>query len=304
MISVNELQSAITLLKVIEVGGFAAAARELGVTQSTVSRRVAELEKRLGRKLVERTTRRLVITEAGQIYGEGARRLMQVLSEVEASLEDASALHGAPLRITAPSGYGRHIVLPVLQELARQHPDLILHVDLSDRQHDLLEEGYDLAVRMSADAANGMVSEFVANVNVHVCASPSYLHSHPVNAPEDIASHRVLVQKTYAPRTIWNLGSCGRTTEIEVTPRAILNDVEAVRDMALAGLGIAVLPDYLIARDMEDGRLVRVLPDILPKVMPVHLIWPRHKTGALRLKLARSYLHTALSGNAGFIEVE
>lgn len=288
------LHNAATFLKVLESGGFAAAARELGVTQSTVSRRVAELERILGRRLLERSTRRMILTEAGARYADAVRVLLAGLFEAEADLNDDGALAHGPLRLTMPSGFGRLRVLPVLAQFAARNPLVRLEVDLSDRYIDLLGEGYDFAVRMAEPQTSGLEARLLCRVLVHVCASPDYLRENPVTSYAELTQHRCLVQKTYAPRNVWRLIVHGVMRQITILPSMTLSDTEAVRAMALAGLGVAVLPDYLVDADLRHGRLQAVDPAICAPEACVYLVWPRHKGALGRVRALRAHLETAL----------
>ncbi|WP_439816676.1 LysR family transcriptional regulator [Zavarzinia sp. CC-PAN008] len=288
------LQDAATFLKVIEVGGFAAAARELGVTQSTVSRRVSELERRLGRRLIERTTRRLILTEAGERYGDAVRDLLAGLADAEAGLDDDVAGAHGPLRITIPSSYGRHCVLPVLAGFAARYPRVRLDIDLSDRYADLLSEGYDFAVRLTEPRASGLQAQLVRRMRAHVCATPGFLDAHPVRGADDLVDERCLVQRTYAPRTVWPLRVRDVLKEVHIRPRMLLNDVEAVRAMALAGMGIATLPGFLVDGDLAQGRLRLAHPDLTLGAVRIYLVWPRHKAGLPRIRALRDHLEAHL----------
>ncbi|TCO12379.1 DNA-binding transcriptional LysR family regulator [Camelimonas lactis] len=292
------LQNVATFLRVIEAGGFAAAARELGVTQSTVSRRVAELERKLGRRLLERTTRRVLLTEAGERYADAVRLLVAGLADAEADFNDDGArLHG-PLRITMPSGFGRLRVLPALAAFAARYPLVRLDVDLSDRYVDLLSEGYDLAVRLAEPETSGLDVQFLKKISVHICAAPAWLRANPVRSYADLENGRCLVQKTYAPKNVWRMQAGGVMRQITIRPLMTLSDTEAVRVMALAGLGVARLPDYQVDDDLRNGRLQLVSPDLVSPDASAWLVWPRHKGALPRVQALREHLAAELGEGA------
>lgn len=289
------LQNVATFLRVIETGGFVTAARELGVTQSTVSRRVAELERKLGRQLLERTTRRMLLTEAGARYADAVRMLVAGLAEAEADFNDDGATLDGPIRLTIPSGFGRLRVLPALATFAARNPLVRLDVDLSDRYVDLLSEGYDLAVRMSAPETSGLEARLLKKIAVHICAAPDYLLAHPVSSYLDLQNDRCIVQKTYAPRNDWRMEAGGVMRQITIRPLMTLSDTEAVRAMALAGLGVARLPDYQVDEDLRLGRLQPVAADIVSPDAAVWLVWPRHKGALPRVRALRDHLAAELA---------
>jgi DNA-binding transcriptional LysR family regulator len=273
-----------------EVGGFASAARELGVTQSTVSRRVAELERNLGCKLLERTTRRLLVTEAGARYCEAVKALISELAEAGANLNDRGAEAQGALRLTIPLGLGRARVLPALARFSKLHPRVGLDVDLSDRYVDLLAEGYDFAVRLAEPQASGLDAKPVGWMQLKICATPDFLKANPIEFPEDLEDKKCLVQRTYAPRTMWPVKQGTVSKHLLIEPRMVLSDIYSVYDMALAGMGAAILPDFLIERDLENGRLVQVSPHITLAAKPIFLVWPRHKGNLSRIKALREFL--------------
>lgn len=291
----TKLQDAATFLKVIDVGGFAAAARELGVAQSTVSRRVSELEQRLGRRLLERTTRRLLLTEAGERYGEAVRTLLGGLAEAESTLgDDEDAAVQGPLRISVSSGYGRTRVLPALAAFAERRPGVRFDIDLSDRYVDLLSEGYDFAVRFAEPSASGLQAKAIGRVHLRLCAAPDYLARNPIRTPADLIPERGLVQRTYAPRTVWSVRYRDAVHQVQLRPRMTLNNIEALRDMALAGMGVAALPDFLVDDDLVQGRLQPVSPDMTLSSTRVYLVWPRHKGALARIRALREHLEATL----------
>ena len=176
-------------LAVVDRGGFGAAARELGVTQSTISRRIAALELRIGKRLVERTTRRVTLTEAGLAFANDLRDVLARLADAEGRVQSEGSEPEGLLHVTMPTAYGRTSVLPRLAVLSRRYPRLRFELDLSDRYVDILEEGYDLAIRIAEPTQSGLVSERIDRFTLHVCASPGYVAKHaPIERPQDLAA--------------------------------------------------------------------------------------------------------------------
>ncbi|WP_342723530.1 LysR family transcriptional regulator [Bradyrhizobium sp. B097] len=288
------LQNVATFLKVADLGGFASAGRELGVTQSTVSRRVADLENHLGTKLLERTTRRLILTEAGARYCEAVRALVAGLAEADADLNDDRGHAQGALRITAPLGYGRTRVLPALARFAESYPQVHLQVDFFDRYADLLADGYDFAVRLAEPQVSGLDAKPVGWITPFLCATPKFLKSNSIRQPEDLQLELCLVQRTYTPRTVWSITHDGRLKHLQIKPRMILSNIYAIYDMALAGIGAAILPDFLVMDDLRSGRLTLVSSEVALAPVPIFLVWPSYKSHLPRIKALREFLFQAL----------
>ncbi|AGI24830.1 LysR family transcriptional regulator [Pseudomonas sp. ATCC 13867] len=273
-------------LAVAECGGFGAAGRELGVTQSTISRRVAALEARIGRTLVERTTRRVTLTEAGHTYANELREVLLRLQHAEARAQNQAAEPEGVLHITMPTAFGRLCVLPCVATLAQRYPRLRFELDLSDRYVDLLEGSFDAAVRLDSGQQTGIETEPVWSFGLRLCASPDYISEHGLPlSPADLPSHSYLALRTYAPRLKWSAFWHGRKVELDLLPRITASDSTALRTLVLSGTGIAVLPTYLVSSDLDAGRIIDVLPGLgLPRRDMV-VAYPRHRADLSKLRV-------------------
>jgi DNA-binding transcriptional LysR family regulator len=273
-------------LAVVDRGGFGAAARELGITQSTVSRRIAALETRIGKRLVERTTRRVALTEAGLAFANDLRDVLARLADAEGRVQSEGSEPEGLLRVTMPTAYGRTSVLPRLAALSRRYPRLRFEIDLSDRYVDILEEGYDLAIRIAEPTQSGLVSERIDRFTLHVCASPDYVAKHaPVERPQDLAAHACIVQRTYAPRSKWRFEWSGDLVEIEIAPRIVVSDMMAVQSLVLQGTGIAILPSFLARDDLASGKLVEVLGEAGLPAIDVFATFPHHRASLSKIRV-------------------
>lgn len=267
-----------TFLAVADTGGFGAAARELGVTQSTISRRISALEARVDHKLIERTTRRVALTEDGLALAVDLRDVLARLADAESRLHADTAEPQGTLSITMPTAYGRAKILPRLAALAIAHPRLRFRIDLSDRYVDVLDDGFDIAVRLSKSALTGVQTQKIDSFEVAICASPAYLVTAGSPAtPSDLSEHACIVQQVYAPRSSWRFGWQGQSVEIDINPRFVVSDMTAISKLAVGGAGIAILPSYLIEDDLVAGRLVKLLPNANLPVIDVFAAYPRQK---------------------------
>lgn len=273
-------------LAVVDRGGFGAAARELGVTQSTISRRISALEMRLGKRLVERTTRRITLTEAGLAFASDLRDVLTRLADAEGRVQSEGSEPQGVLRVTMPTAYGRTKVLPRVAALARRYPRLRFEIDLSDRYADILDEGFDLAIRNAEPTQTGLVSQRIDRYTLHVCAAPDYLAKHkPIERPQELVDHSCIVLRTYAPRSNWRFEWSGDLIEIEISPCIIASDMMAVRSMTLEGAGVAILPSFLAREDIASGKLAELLPEAGLPAINVFASFPHHRANLSKIKV-------------------
>lgn len=256
----DRLGSISALLSVADERNFGLAARKLGVTQSTISRRVAQLEARLGVRLVARTTRSVSLTSAGEAYVRQARAALRLLGAAEADLAAGDDNVAGLVRIAAPTAFGRACVVPALNDLCRAHSSLRVELDLEDRYADLSSAGVDLALRFASGAPSGWTVEPLGEVGAALCASPSYLASHgQPDGTEALARHPLLAVKTYGPRTRWAFRVDGVRREVDIDPVVLVSDFVALTDMVVAGVGLSILPTFIAHPLIASGCLVEVL---------------------------------------------
>jgi DNA-binding transcriptional LysR family regulator len=276
----DELQ---VFLAILDAGGMAAAARKLKRSPPVVTRVLAALEQRLGARLFERSTRKLTPTEAGMRFSAQARH---VLAEYAAALEANSQapLRGA-LRIAAPVVFGRNHVTPMVLRFLARYPDITADLVLGDRNADLIDEGIDAAFRIGPLPDSTMVARKLGEVTRIVVASPAYLKRRGTPArPADLSAHDIILGTTIRPLPEWRFRQRGKDVTVRFTPRLQLNDVEAMVNTAKAGFGIARVLTYQVARELKQGRLVRLLEAYEPAPSPVQLVMPsaRHVPPRLR----------------------
>ncbi len=263
------------LVAIAEHSSFAGAARDLGLTASAVSKLVSRMEARLRVRLVHRTTRSAKLTEFGLLYCERARR---VLEEVDSSEQELQHLDPEPkgtLRVTAPMVLGRARVLPVLMAFQHRFPAVRVLFDATDRVVDLVAEQVDVAVRTVAEPPPTMVARKLDDDVRQLCASPAYVATRGApKTPADLARHECLPCRVHGEPVPWRFKSGnGPVKTLAVGGRLELSDSFSIRDAALAGLGIADLPEYLVARDLADGRLVRILEGFPRLVRGVYVVY-------------------------------
>jgi DNA-binding transcriptional LysR family regulator len=256
------------LVAIADATTFAGAAGELGLTASAVSKLVSRMEARLRTRLVHRTTRRVRLTELGLLYCERARRVLEELDSSERELEHLDPDPKGTLAVTAPVVLGRARVLPVIMAFQERYPGVSVRFDATDRVVDLIQERIDVAVRTVAEPPPAMVARKLDDDVRLLCASPSYLarRGSPRTLAE-LARHDCLPCCVHGDAAPWRFKPAGGPAKaITVDGRLRLSDSHSIRDAAIAGLGIADLPHYLVARDLEEGTLARVL-EAFPRVV-------------------------------------
>jgi DNA-binding transcriptional LysR family regulator len=273
----DPLQGINTFVQVVEAGSFVLAAKRLRVTRSAVAKVIGRLERRLGAQLFHRTTRRQGLTESGQAYYDRCKRALEELGAAEAVFDDGRREPSGRLRVSAPVVFGRHYVAPVLTALASRYARLTVDLSFSDRTVDLMDEGFDLAVRIGL--LPNSTSLAARRLTVHrfvMCASPSYLgkHGHPRSA-EDFTGRTGITYLYRGPDMPWQmLGSNGKLQELRIERRLRFDDVQAIADAAIAGAGIARLPHWLAEPYVRAGQLVLLKSTEGSLDTEIHALWP------------------------------
>lgn len=261
---------------VVEAGSFAAAAARLNLSRSAVGKTIARLEARLGVRLCHRTTRVLTLTADGQVFYERCLRALHELEEAELALESRRPEPAGKVRVSLPVLVGRRCAAPVLYEIARENPKLVLEIAFSDRPVDLIEEGYDLAVRNGALPDDpGLMTRTLARQRMGVYAAPAYLDRH--GRPEtlaDLPGHQAIDYANPRFTRTWLFPGGGRTAEIVMNGRLRLDDLEAIVDAAVAGLGFAWLPCWLVRAQVAAGALVQLFDDRPKAEFTNSALWP------------------------------
>jgi DNA-binding transcriptional LysR family regulator len=254
----NALQEITVFARVVATGSLSAAARDLAMSPAFVSRRLAALEARLGVRLINRTTRSLHLTDEGAAYHETCVRLLAEIEEADAAVSAGRAEPRGILRVALPASFGNQHVAPLVPKFAQRYPDVQLALSLSDRAVNVVEEGFDLAIRIADLADSSLAARRLAPNRRVVCASPAYLSRHGTpRTPEDLAKHNCL---TTDFSMNWDYrGPDGKPGSVRVTGRYACDNWEVLREWALAGLGVALKSTWDVRRHLEDGSLASLL---------------------------------------------
>lgn len=297
----HRLQGVSVFVQAAESASFAGAADRLGLTRSAVAKSVARLEDRLQVRLFNRTTRRLRLSDEGEIFYQSCVRALAELEEGEAVLTSRQREPSGRLRVDLPVSFGRRWVVPILLELATRYPDLVFDISFSDRRIDLIEDGVDLAVRTGepGDQA-GLVARRLATQRSVICASPDYLEAHGrPGSLNDLEKHECIAYGGAVRAAPWSfVGKDGKLILRAVGRRLYFHHCEAVLDAALAGRGLAQLSTWLAADHLKTGALQAVLTAFSGEDFPINALWPqtRHLPPKVRVvvdELARRFLPVA-----------
>ena len=288
----DRLASMTAFSAVVEAGSFVRAAEKLGASTSTLSRQIAELEQHLGARLLNRTTRKLSLTEGGRAFYE---RVVQLLAELEEAETVASATAGAPrgmLRLTCSHAMGVQRIAPAIASFVARHPEVRFDVAVLDRIVDLVDEGYDLAIRIGRVGSDQLVARRLGTMRLLACAAPEYLRRHGVpRKPADLARHAVF---TYAyaanPRVIRLTSRQGREEEVKVSGPLHSNSGDLSIAAAVSGLGIVFEPDFMVEAALASGSLVRVLPGYAGTPGDIWAVYPSRRHLSVKVRLFVEHL--------------
>lgn len=272
-------------VRIVDGGSLSSAARSLGVSLPAMVRTLAALEEHLGTRLLNRTTRRLSLTDAGQQYCERARQILAEVQEAEDSASSARRRPAGTLSLTAPVVYGRVKLLAVLAEYRRRFPEVAVRLLLLDRNVNLIEEGLDLAIRIGVLADSSLVAAELARVRRVLFASPGYLRRHGTpRHPRELAGHACLSLSVIAPGDQWRFRDQGRGIAVKVRPALVANNADAVIGMAQAGAGIGTALSYQVEPLVARRQLRLVLDEFAPPSVPVSAVYPHGRLTAAKVR--------------------
>ncbi|MDX8349751.1 LysR family transcriptional regulator [Cognatiyoonia sp. IB215446] len=276
----SKVNDILVFMSVVEAGSFAAAGKINGLSRSTAGKAVARLEDRYGVRLLNRTTRAISVTEEGQRLYHKGQAVKVAIADTDASME---GLHGIPagtLKIAAPGALGRRLVLPVVKRFQSEWPKVRCEISFSDAIAHLVMEGFDLAIRIGVSSPDtSLISRKLMTDRPVMCASPGYLEGRdPPKTIDHLSTHHLLQFSSIGKRQMWSLrDEAGLWNNAPGYVRLRLDSAEALRDAALAGMGIALLPTVLVDDDLIAGRLLQVLPNVVCEEVPIVALYPHKK---------------------------
>lgn len=300
----TELSGIPVFVAVAEAGSFANAAEKLHLTRSAISKIISRLEERLGVMLFLRTTRSQSLTDEGVLFYEHCRQALATIHSAETLLESGKVQASGRLRVSMPVLFGHLCIAPVLTELAQQHPQLTLELSFSDRRVDLIDEGFDLAIRIGTlPDSSSLVGRQLGQHGMTFCASPAYLqrYGEPQTLSE-LGQHQAVGYLHAGTLQQWQLKDAnGGLQEIKPQARIVMDDMQAITDAAVSGAGVVWLPYWLAREHLAEGRLVAVMRDYDSVDFPVNAVWPHAAYQPLKVRLAVDQLLAQLPARLALI---
>jgi len=262
---------------VLEVGSFAGAAERLGTSSGQASKLVSRLEQELGVQLFKRSTRALSPTEIGRAYYERVKTLLEAFDTLDATVRDSATTPSGRLKISAPGTFGTAVLASVLVEFARHYPQIELDVNFSDRAVNIVHEGFDMAIRIGTLPDSSLIARRLGEFRRVICGSPSYLQGAGApRTPEELSEHLCL-RYGRESQTGWELFNGDQRKVISVHGPMVSNNGEMLRDAAVAGLGLIMLPEFIVAPALASGELVKVLEEWQPTSLHLNALYPQHR---------------------------
>jgi DNA-binding transcriptional LysR family regulator len=298
MSKLPDLEGLAIFAKVVELRSFAGAAEDLGLSKATVSKAVTRLETRLGARLFNRTSRRLALTDAGQGLVEPATRMLVQGEDAESAAMAHSAAPRGLVRLAAPMSFGLSDVAPILPDFLAAYPEVSVDLHLSDATVDLVGMGFDAALRIAALPDSSLVARRLRSVKRYVVGAPAYLeHRGRPTHPGHLAEHGCLGYAYLPTRDTWRfVNPSGEEVSVRPAGPLRVNNADALMPALIAGLGLAVMPDFIVDAALADGRLEVVMPDWTPPSIALHLVTPPGGPRPARVEALVAFLASALSG--------
>lgn len=282
--------------QVVDASGFAAASRKMGLSRSQVNKLVINLEDSLGIQLLQRTTRKVTPTKTGLAFYERCRAILAEVAEAEEAITQYQTQPKGTLRVNAPMSFGTKYLAPILPNFLTQHPDLKVELVLNDRFIDPIEEGFDISIRISAQpTTSSLIIHTLCPAPRVLCAAPAYLEQQGIPGnPDQLKNHSCLHYGYSAPLNQWELKGPNQTQSIRVQGTVCSNNGEVLRQAALKGLGIALLPHFLVGEDLKADRLQVVLSSYASPEIAVHILYPVSKHLSPKVQLFTAFLQSQL----------
>jgi len=282
---------------VVEAGSFVGATDGLRMSKAAVSRHVDALEQRLGVRLLQRTTRRLSLTEEGRTFHQRARDVLASLDDAEAEVTSRTQEPSGVLRINVPVSFGIQHLAPLWGEFLRQCPKVELDLTLNDRVVDLVDEGFDLAVRIGTLGNSSLVSRQLASTRMRLCATPQYLAEHGTpRHPDELSAHRVIAYSNWSGRDEWPFTGPQGPLSVRTRAKVYSNNGDTCRAIALNHGGVLLQPSFLLADDLRRGDLVELMPEFRSVELGVYVVYPTRKQLPLKVRRLVNFLAEAFAG--------
>lgn len=297
-INYSELSDVAAFVCVVKTGSFTAAAEQLNTSKSVISKYITRLEKRLGVKLLARTTRRLTLTEIGRTFYEGAQHGLEAIDNAE---EAVSFLQGKPrgtLKINAPLSFGTLHIAPALEEFIHRYPEMQVDLRFDDKKIDMIKDGFDLTVRITHQLEGNLIARRIAPCHHALVAAPNYLAKHGTpKSPEDLVAHNVITYQYQQSPWEWEFTAAkSKPKRVRVNGSVQMNNSLAIREAVLAGVGISRMPTFAVGEDIKSGRLIQLLPKYSLLEHSIYLVFPERNHMAPKTRAFIDYMVKRMAG--------
>jgi DNA-binding transcriptional LysR family regulator len=292
----DKLTSMNVFIRVAKLESFSSAANDLGISKAMVTKHIMELENKLGLRLFNRTTRNLSLTEVGSFYLERAQQVLHDIEEIEAAMTHLQSEPLGTLKISAPPVIGVTHIAPALADFLKIYPDLSVDLILKSSQSDLIDEGLDISIYLGVVEDTSLIARKLGSSPSVVCGAPSYFEKYGIpQTPEDLEHHSCLVNLSVSPRNRWHFTSrSGEHKIIKVSGRMRANMADPIKAAALNGLGLIMLPKYIVGKHITEGRLQVILEDYTNQPLDIHAVYPHRKYLSAKVSVFLDFLQNWL----------
>lgn len=287
-------------VRVAKAGSFAGGARDIGISRAMATKHIMQLEGHLGTRLFNRTTRSLSLTEVGASYLERCQQVLDDVEEMEAAVTHLQSEPRGLLKISAPQVIGTTHIAPALSEFLKLHPDLSCEIILQGNMADLIDEGIDMAIHLGGLEDTSMIARKLASSPLVVCGSPDYFKKYGIpQTPEDLSNHSCLVNWAIPPRDQWRFTGLYGDLMVKVSGRIQTNVADPIRAAAIEGLGLVMLPKYIVGKDIEKGKLQAVLEEYSVAPLEIYVVYPHRKYLSAKVRKFLDFLQEWLPHRIG-----
>ena len=294
----GQLEDMNLFIRVVEAGGISRAAEQMDIAKSAVSRRLAELEARVGARLINRTTRTSSMTEAGKGYYERATKVIDDVAELNAITADSRCALEGTIRLAAPLSFGLAHLAPAIDIFVKEHPEINIDINFSDRQIDLIEEGFDLAFRIADLKDSTLIAKKISPIRLVLCASPGYLKEYGIpKTPKELKNHRCLQYSLTGTSSLILTNKNGKEHQVKLPAKMSANNGDFLRDMAIAGHGILATPTFIAWKAIATGDLVPILSDYKLPQTNAYAVYPQTRYLSQRTRVLIDFLADRFGDN-------
>lgn len=290
----TDLNDMMVFLNVAEQGSFTGAANKIGLPKSNISRKITRLEETLTVKLIERSTRSMHLTEIGQVYFQHCQRIFEEMQSAQQCVENLVSVPKGKIKLCTSVGAGQGLLAKPLAKFSQQYPDIELDLKLINRRVDIVEEGFDLAVRVGESPDSSLISKKLVTIRLALFATPRYLQQHQsIETLQQLSKHQCLFMSSLNDKAIWPLYYEGKQHDFSFTPQIRADDFNVLKTMVMSDCGIGLFPEYLCYEELQQGKLVRVLPNWQGRTIDIYAIYASRKGVTPKIRALLDFFSTA-----------